>query len=52
MDLNEKYQELGQWAKTLLDLHNEDPKEYDPEKIVQALNKRYEKLGLKQVEGR
>ncbi|MCJ8008935.1 hypothetical protein ACFFF5_21205 [Lederbergia wuyishanensis] len=47
MDLNTKYQELGHWAKTLLDLHNEDPNEYRAEKIVNALNKRYLKLGFK-----
>ncbi len=44
MDLNEKYHNLGHWAKCILDLHNDQPGLFNDKAIVEALLKRYKQL--------
>ncbi|GIN71178.1 hypothetical protein J14TS2_16530 [Bacillus sp. J14TS2] len=49
MDLNEKYQNLGHWAKCILDLHKEKPGLFNDKAIVEALLKRYEQLQFEAI---
>ncbi|WP_165602796.1 hypothetical protein [Lederbergia galactosidilytica] len=50
MDINEKYQELGNWARCILEVHKDKPGLFTCEQIVKELTKRYEQLRFETIE--
>ncbi|MCJ7840536.1 hypothetical protein MUB24_06290 [Lederbergia sp. NSJ-179] len=50
MDINEKYQELGNWARCILEVHKDKPGLFTCEQIIKELMERYEKLQFEPFE--
>jgi hypothetical protein len=49
-DYRELVWELGHNTKVLIELHRENPDEFDILKVIQLLEKEYDRLGLEPAE--